>query len=111
LKAALVAKRNKLGESQSLQQFNRDTDEMETWMMEKMQTASDESYKDPTNLQVNITVFIAYVNNRPKFYFQGKLQKHQTFEAEVAANEERVFSVINMGQSNPKSLVSLRKIS
>lgn len=49
-----MAKRNKLGESQSLQQFNRDTDEVETWMMEKMQTASDESYKDPTNLQVNV---------------------------------------------------------
>lgn len=58
LKAALVAKRNKLGESQSLQQFNRDTDEVETWMMEKMQTASDESYKDPTNLQVNIIILI-----------------------------------------------------
>ncbi|XP_065916481.1 spectrin alpha chain, non-erythrocytic 1-like [Dysidea avara] len=80
LKAALVAKRNKLGESQSLQQFNRDADEVDTWMMEKMQTASDESYKDPTNLQ-------------------GKLQKHQAFEAEVAANEERVFAVINMGQT------------
>jgi len=54
LKAALVAKRNKLGESQSLQQFNRDADEVDTWMMEKMQTASDESYKDPTNLQVSV---------------------------------------------------------
>ena len=49
-----MAKRNKLGESQSLQQFNRDADEVDTWMLEKMQTASDESYKDPTNLQVNV---------------------------------------------------------
>ena len=91
-----MAKRNKLGESQSLQQFNRDADEVETWMMEKMQTASDESYKDPTNLQVHI----CYINEGYSLlYFQGKLQKHQAFEAEVAANEERVFSVINMGQS------------
>ena len=59
LKAALVAKRNKLGESQSLQQFNRDADEVETWMLEKMQTASDESYKDPTNLQVSIIIIIS----------------------------------------------------
>ena len=58
LKAALVAKRNKLGESHSLQQFNRDADEIETWMMEKMQIASDESYKDPTNLQVYIVCIL-----------------------------------------------------
>lgn len=54
-----MAKRNKLGESQSLQQFNRDADEVETWMLEKMQTASDESYKDPTNLQVSIIIIIS----------------------------------------------------
>ena len=36
--------------------------------------ASDESYRDPTNLQ-------------------GKLQKHQAFEAELTANAGRVDSV------------------
>jgi len=36
-----------------------------------MQVASDESYRDPTNLK-------------------GKLQKHQAFEAEVMANRKRV---------------------
>ena len=30
----------------------RDADELESWIMEKLQTASDESYRDPTNLQV-----------------------------------------------------------
>ena len=39
-----------------------------------MQTASDESYRDPTNLQ-------------------SKLQKHQAFEAELSANKGRVDSV------------------
>ena len=29
---------------------------------------------------------------------QGKLQKHQAFEAEVVANKERIFSTISMGQ-------------
>eukprot|EP00117_Sycon_ciliatum_P010415 scpid4432/ scgid12327/ Spectrin alpha chain, brain; Alpha-II spectrin; Fodrin alpha chain; Spectrin, non-erythroid alpha chain len=80
LKAALVARRSKLGESQSLQQFTRDADEAEAWIGEKLQTASDESYHDPTNLQ-------------------GKLQKHQAFEAEVSANEDRIFGAINMGKS------------
>ena len=41
------------------------------WVSEKLQVASDESYRDATNLQ-------------------GKLQKHQAFEAEVMANRKRV---------------------
>ena len=44
------------------------------WIGEKMTVASDESYRDPTNLQ-------------------GKLQKHQAFEAELTANSERVNAV------------------
>jgi len=36
--------------------------------------ATDESYKDPTNLK-------------------AKLQKHQAFEAEITANEERIQTI------------------
>lgn len=54
LKAQMIEKRSKLGESQTLQQFSRDVDEIEAWISEKLQTASDESYKDPTNIQVNM---------------------------------------------------------
>lgn len=32
------------------------------------------------------------------FSLKGKLQKHQAFEAEVIANKERIFSIIDMGQ-------------
>ncbi|CAH1271224.1 SPTA1 [Branchiostoma lanceolatum] len=80
LKGALIEKRSKLGESQSLQQFSRDADEIEAWISEKLQTATDESYKDPANIQ-------------------SKHQKHQAFEAELAANADRVQGVIGMGQS------------
>ena len=52
LKDALVAMKKKLGESKSVQQFLRDADEVEGWISEKLQTASDESYRDPTDLQV-----------------------------------------------------------
>uniref|UniRef100_A0A3Q2ZLY1 Uncharacterized protein n=1 Tax=Kryptolebias marmoratus TaxID=37003 RepID=A0A3Q2ZLY1_KRYMA len=38
----------------SLQQFSRDVDEIEAWISEKLQTATDESYKDPTNIQVSL---------------------------------------------------------
>lgn len=49
-------------------------------MAEKMQTASEESYKDPTNLQ-------------------SKLQLHQAFEAEQTAHQERVDSVQKVRES------------
>ena len=53
LKSAMVAWRQKLGQSQSMQHFKREADEAAAWMGEKMQIACDESYKDPTNLSVS----------------------------------------------------------
>ena len=47
------------------------------WINEKLQLALDESYRDPTNLQ-------------------AKLQKHQAFEAELAANRNRVDAVVEV---------------
>ncbi|KAL3114350.1 hypothetical protein niasHT_011751 [Heterodera trifolii] len=43
LKAALIEKRSKLGESQTLQQFSRDADEVENWIAEKFQVAQEET--------------------------------------------------------------------
>lgn len=56
-------KREKLEDSRRFQYFKRDSDELESWIHEKLQAASEESYRDPTNLQ-------------------AKIQKHQAFEAE-----------------------------
>ncbi|KAI1882449.1 hypothetical protein AGOR_G00250870 [Albula goreensis] len=74
LKSQMIEKRSKLGESQTLQQFSRDVDEIEAWISEKLQTASDESYKDPTNIQLSKLL--------------SKHQKHQAFEAELHANAD-----------------------
>ena len=52
--------------------------QVSAWINEKLKTAADESYRDPTNLQT-------------------KLQKHQAFEAELAANKGRVDSVCKVG--------------
>ncbi len=52
--------------------------QVNAWINEKMKTACDESYRDPTNLQT-------------------KLQKHQAFEAELAANKGRVDGVCTKG--------------
>lgn len=60
------------------QYFKRDADELESWIHEKLQAASDESYKDPTNLQ-------------------AKIQKHQAFEAEVAAHSNAIVVLDNTG--------------
>ncbi|XP_030853592.1 spectrin alpha chain, non-erythrocytic 1 isoform X3 [Strongylocentrotus purpuratus] len=79
LKDALIEKRSKLGESHTLQQFSRDADEVEAWISEKIQVATDESYLDPSNIQ-------------------SKHQKHQAFEAEVAANAERIQAIMAVGQ-------------
>ncbi|XP_065209601.1 spectrin alpha chain isoform X2 [Planococcus citri] len=80
LKDALIDKRQELGESQTLQQFSRDADEIENWIAEKLQLATEESYKDPANIQ-------------------SKHQKHQAFEAELAANADRIQSILGMGQN------------
>ncbi|PSN39855.1 hypothetical protein C0J52_21000 [Blattella germanica] len=64
----------------ALQYSSRDADEMENWIAEKLQLATEESYKDPANIQ-------------------SKHQKHQAFEAELAANADRIQSVLAMGQN------------
>lgn len=48
--------------------------QVNSWIHEKLQTATDESYREPTNLE-------------------GKIQKHQTFEAEISANKARMDAV------------------
>lgn len=62
-----------------MQQFFRDSDELKSWINEKMKTATDEAYKDPSNLQ-------------------GKVQKHQAFEAELSANQSRIDALQKSGQ-------------
>ncbi|EGD77905.1 spectrin [Salpingoeca rosetta] len=73
------ARGKRLEQAMKVQQFYRDADEAEAWMAERQQVAADPSYRDPSNIQ-------------------GKVQKHQTFHAEVTANEGRIFSVINDGK-------------
>lgn len=45
-------RRSNLEKAQGLQEFLRNADDMEQWIEEKMKIATDESYKDPTNMQV-----------------------------------------------------------
>ncbi len=52
-KSSCRDRRERLEDSRRYQYFKRDADELESWIHEKLQTASDESYRDPINLQVN----------------------------------------------------------
>ncbi len=60
----------KLADSRQLYQFLRKVFDIKTWVKEKTQLALDESYYELSNLQ-------------------NKIQKHSSFEAEIAANKPR----------------------
>ena len=53
-KAATIARRKRLEDAKRYYQFKRDADEVEAWINERLQIATEESYKDPTNLQVRL---------------------------------------------------------
>lgn len=72
-------RRERLKGSYRLQQFDRDCDEMLSWVNEKLKTASDQSYLDPTNIR-------------------GKLQKHTNFEQELHANRNRLNEIKGAAQ-------------
>ncbi|KRY87102.1 Spectrin alpha chain [Trichinella pseudospiralis] len=71
-------KRDRLEEARQFQYFKRDADELQLWILEKLQTAQEESYRDPTNLQ-------------------AKIQKHQAFEAEVQAHSNAILQLDKTG--------------
>ncbi|XP_029453305.1 spectrin beta chain, non-erythrocytic 5 [Rhinatrema bivittatum] len=73
------ARRKKLEKSWLLQRFLRNCYEVAAWMNEKSSIALDESWRDPSNVQ-------------------AKLQKHQTFEAEIMSNRNRLDSIQTEGQ-------------
>lgn len=77
-KGAAKVRRDKLEDARAYQYFKRDADELEAWINEKLQTANEDSYKDTTNLQ-------------------AKIQKHEAFEAEVAAHYNAIAALDDCG--------------
>ena len=51
-KLATKERKKRLEDAKLLCQFKRDGDEVEIWIEEKMKVASDQSFKEPINLQV-----------------------------------------------------------
>jgi hypothetical protein len=50
--------RSRLGESQTLQDFSRDAEEIEAWIADKLAAASDEPVKETQNLQVRNPIIL-----------------------------------------------------
>nr|XP_040222398.2 spectrin beta chain, non-erythrocytic 1 isoform X3 [Anopheles coluzzii]XP_049461127.1 spectrin beta chain, non-erythrocytic 1 isoform X3 [Anopheles coluzzii] len=73
-------RRNALQASKDFQKFSSDVDDLNRWLADKTKIASDESYKDLSNL--------------PR-----KLQKHKAFERELRANEGQLRMVNKEGES------------
>ncbi|XP_026520111.1 spectrin beta chain, non-erythrocytic 5 [Notechis scutatus] len=78
LEIALM-RRRLLEESWLLQKFLHNSFEIAAWMSEKNSIALDESWRDPSNLQ-------------------AKLQKHQTFQAEIVANKNHLNRIKTEGE-------------
>uniref|UniRef100_A0AAG5CRA5 Spectrin beta chain n=1 Tax=Anopheles atroparvus TaxID=41427 RepID=A0AAG5CRA5_ANOAO len=74
------ARRNSLQASKDFQKFSADVDDLNAWLADKTKIASDESYKDLSNL--------------PR-----KLQKHKAFERELRSNEGQLRIVNKEGES------------
>lgn len=99
-KNAAQQRRAKLEQAKQLQQFRRDADELEAWIKEKVQIASDEAYKDRRNLQVRRHPQDARTCPNgcgselySSFPTQVKIQKHLAFEAEIAAHNHSILSL------------------
>ncbi|XP_047920914.1 spectrin beta chain, non-erythrocytic 5 [Anser cygnoides] len=71
-------RKQRLLDSLQLQEFNRDAAELLIWMEEKYKIASDESYRDPTNVL-------------------RKLKWHEAAEKEMMANEKHFATLIKKG--------------
>ncbi|XP_050085218.1 spectrin beta chain, non-erythrocytic 5 isoform X3 [Anopheles aquasalis] len=80
VKDSAQKRRNALQASKDFQKFSADVDDLNAWLADKTKIASDESYKDLTNL--------------PR-----KLQKHKAFERELRANEGQLRLVNKEGES------------
>ncbi|XP_052847528.1 spectrin beta chain, non-erythrocytic 5 isoform X3 [Drosophila gunungcola] len=72
-------RKQRLIQSLQLQEFLRSLYEIDRWLVQKLQVALDENYREPSNLQ-------------------SKIQKHAAFDAELLGNSPRVQSVIHEGE-------------
>jgi spectrin beta len=74
VKEVAAARQAALYVSCKFHSFSADVNDLRGWMVDKLKTANDESYRDLTNLE-------------------RKLQKHEAFARELHANEGQLHAV------------------
>lgn len=74
------ARSHALDASKNYQEFCAEVNDLKGWLQDKLKTASDESYRDLSNVE-------------------RKLQKHEAFERELRANEGQLRTVNKLGQA------------
>lgn len=82
-------RRQKLEDSYRFQFFQRDADELEKWIQEKLQIASDENYKDPSNLQASPTAILCSTANIRAYQVNWNRQNKSRNVAWSESGEER----------------------
>ncbi|KAL7672463.1 hypothetical protein ACOME3_007347 [Neoechinorhynchus agilis] len=92
LRKYLVEQRAKLCDSQTLQDFSKDADEIEAWIADKLAFATATSTAEASSV---ISPDSVCANQRN---LQGRAQRLQVFEAELCANSERVNALVQMGR-------------
>lgn len=85
VKEAAAARQAALYASRKFHNFSADVNDLRGWMVDKLKTATDESYRDLTNLE-------------------RKLQKHEAFERELHANEGQLRAVNKASITNSITL-------
>ncbi|KAJ7388705.1 hypothetical protein OS493_036144 [Desmophyllum pertusum] len=76
----MMATLKRLRDALELKQFIQDSEDMYDWLNERLLIASEETYRDLSNIQ-------------------GKVMKHRAFEAEMQANKERLDNICESGSN------------
>ena len=80
IEAMLGDRKARLESSKSWYEFQRMVEELGVWVDKKMEIATDENYKDPSNIQ-------------------RKIQKHQGFQADIDANKAKLETIKKSGEA------------
>ena len=79
IQVMLGDRKERLQSSKAWFEFNRKVEELVAWIDKKMVLASDENYRDPSNIE-------------------RKIQKHQAFQAEIQVNNAKVDMIKKSGE-------------
>ena len=99
-------RRQKLEDSYRFQFFQRDADELEQWIQEKLQIASDENYKDPSNLQARPTAVLQRCTVNIRMYHVNWSRQNKCISIAWSERAERKLdaNTCSLAKCSPRAL-------